>query len=58
MTLELTERWLRRCAWCDRFAVGGRFVALTPVERARVTHTICPDCLHEQLAAARRRPAA
>jgi hypothetical protein len=57
MPVELKELWLRRCAWCDRFAIGERFVTLVPAEHDRVTHTICPECLHQQLAL-RERPAA
>jgi hypothetical protein len=57
MALELTGRWLRRCAWCDRIAVGGRFVRLTAAEHDRVTHTICPDCLRKQLALRERHAA-
>jgi hypothetical protein len=57
MALELNERWLRRCAWCDRVALGGRFRAVTPAKHARITHTICPECLRTQLAL-RERPAA
>lgn len=50
MAVELPEAWLRRCAWCDRIAIGGRFTYARPDERARITHTICPDCLRKQLA--------
>lgn len=50
MALELNERWLRRCAWCDRIALGGRFRAVIPAKHSRITHTICPDCLRAQLA--------
>lgn len=57
MALALPESWLRRCAWCDRIAVGGSFQVATPAKQARVTHTICPACLREQLAL-RERPAA
>lgn len=57
MAFELAERWLRRCAWCDRFELGGRFGAAMPAGKVRITHTICPDCLREQLAM-RERPAA
>jgi hypothetical protein len=57
MALELTDTWLRRCAWCDRIAIGGRFTVATPAKQARVTHTICPACLRKQLAL-RERPAA
>lgn len=57
MALGFTESWLRRCAWCDRVAVGGHFQVATPAEQAHVTHTICPSCLRKQLAL-RERPAA
>jgi len=50
MASALMDTWLRRCAWCDRIAIGGRFTVATPAKRARVTHTICPACLREQLA--------
>lgn len=40
---------LRRCAWCGRFAVDGRWrrggaLARRGLDPAAATHTICPTC--------------
>ena len=48
------------CAWCDRIAVAGRYVAaaelldeaLPDMLGRRSTHGICPDCLRRELKAA------
>jgi hypothetical protein len=38
----------KRCAWCERYLVAGRWLSLPPLlARTRVgsTHGICPDCV-------------
>ena len=45
-----SERFLVRCAWCNRIKVGDRFVPLDPAVvgaddlAERTTHGICPEC--------------
>ena len=55
---ELGESSIRRCAWCDRFEVGGEWLELDVIGSGttqirtelmeRATHGICDDCLKEQ----------
>jgi hypothetical protein len=55
---------LRRCAWCDRFEIGGEWLALdavgsgeqhlTSTLRERATHGICPECFDRVQAEALR----
>jgi hypothetical protein len=50
---------IRRCAWCDRFEVGGEWLHLDAVGRGQVhirtslmdsaTHGICPGCQAHEL---------
>jgi hypothetical protein len=43
--------WIARCAWCDRYRFGrrwlnlGRFDAFA--QKTFVTHTVCPECFAE-----------
>lgn len=40
----------RRCAWCERFCVGGKWVHgrretdVVQAHGSRMTHSICDDC--------------
>ena len=57
---------IRRCAWCERFDIGGEWLHLEAVGRGqqriatslleRATHGICDDCLekHKRRAAERQ----
>ena len=42
---------ITRCAWCDRYEVGGRWLTKEDVaeflrdDGSTVTHGICPDCV-------------
>jgi hypothetical protein len=50
---------IRRCAWCERFNVGGEWLHLDAIgtgERTisahlleRASHGICPDCFEREL---------
>jgi hypothetical protein len=56
---------LLRCAWCDRFDVGGEWLNLEAIGdgerritsrlRRNATHGICDDCLATQLRASQKR---
>jgi hypothetical protein len=47
----LPDALITRCAWCDRYEVGGRWLAKEHVaaflrdDGSTVTHGICPDCV-------------
>jgi hypothetical protein len=50
---------IRRCAWCDRFDVGGEWLQLEAIGSGeemisahlldRATHGICPECQEKEL---------
>lgn len=48
LRFRVDRRFVRRCAWCSRYQVGERWVALGEVQSvasAGTTHTICDGCL-------------
>ena len=56
MSLERdSEQLLVRCAWCDRYSLGGEWMPASELPHVwgvgkklreeRVTHSICPDCM-------------
>ena len=60
---ESSERYLVRCAWCERIKVGDGFLTVDPAlardvaDHERTSHGICPDCFRrvtDRAAAARR----
>jgi hypothetical protein len=49
----LPDALIARCAWCDRYEVGDRWLPKEDVaaflrdDGSTVTHGICPDCVEE-----------
>ena len=47
----LPDSLIIRCAWCDRYEVGGQWLLKADVaaflrdDGSTVTHGICPDCV-------------
>jgi hypothetical protein len=47
----LPDALITRCAWCDRYDVGGRWLRKEDVagflrdDGSTLTHGICPDCV-------------
>ncbi len=56
---------IRRCAWCDRFDIGGEWLHVDAIGEGhqpiadrlldRATHGICPDCFDAEERKASRR---
>lgn len=50
-----SEELLVRCAWCDRYSLGGEWMPVDQLPKVwgvgqklrdeRVTHSICPECM-------------
>ncbi len=43
-TTTEARRFVTRCAWCSRYHVGGRWIAVTDRSPQNVTHGICHEC--------------
>ena len=57
--IQQLEEFMRVCAWCRRIDYKGKWITLENFMEqgfdTPTTHGICPDCLHEQEEAIRRK---